>query len=176
MVRASSPSTAPIDSISPGSHVAPSALPQGTRAAVTRPAPSNADPRAPFGPSVTVIAGMPASGTPAIVHMSWPAVSVAFCSSDRPAMSLSMSTVAGAYGSVMDMLEGIATTHAIRRFRDEPVTDEQLATILFAATRAPSGSNRQPFRFLVFRDGEAAVAAKHLLGGTAPRVLVRQAK
>jgi nitroreductase len=69
----------------------------------------------------------------------------------------------------MDLLEGLATTRAIRRFRDEPVTDEQLATILFAATRAPSGSNRQPFRFLVLRDGEPAAQAKGLLGGAARR-------
>jgi nitroreductase len=36
--------------------------------------------------------------------------------------------------------------------------------MLFAATRAPSGSNRQPFRFLVLRDGAAAREAKALLG------------
>ena len=36
--------------------------------------------------------------------------------------------------------------------------------MLFAATRAPSGSNRQPFRFLVLRDGPAAIEAKALLG------------
>ena len=67
------------------------------------------------------------------------------------------------------LLEGIATTRAIRRFRDEPVTDEQLATILFAATRAPSGSNRQPFRFLVLRDGPRAVEAKRLLATAGQR-------
>ena len=32
------------------------------------------------------------------------------------------------------------------------------------ATRAPSGSNRQPFRFLVLRDGPRAVRAKAVLG------------
>ena len=36
--------------------------------------------------------------------------------------------------------------------------------MLFAATRAPSGSNRQPFRFLVLRDGPRAAEAKALLG------------
>jgi len=67
----------------------------------------------------------------------------------------------------MDALEALATTRAIRRYTDEPVTDEQLATILFAATRAPSGSNRQPFRFLVLRDGEPAAAAKALIAEAA---------
>ena len=65
----------------------------------------------------------------------------------------------------MDLLEGLATTRAIRRFSDEPVSDEDLATIFFAASRAPSGSNRQPFRFLVLRDGPKAKEAKALLGG-----------
>jgi nitroreductase len=62
------------------------------------------------------------------------------------------------------LLEGLATTRAIRRYTDDPVPDEDLATILWHAGRAPSGSNRQPFRFLVLRDGERAVAAKALLG------------
>jgi len=63
------------------------------------------------------------------------------------------------------LLEGLATTRAIRRFRPERVGDEDLAALLFAATRAPSGSNRQPFRFLVLRDGPRATEAKALLGG-----------
>src|SRR3954453_5362388 len=62
------------------------------------------------------------------------------------------------------LLEGLATTRAIRRFRPEPVADDDLAAVFFAATRAPSGSNRQPFRFLVLRDGPKARQAKELLG------------
>jgi nitroreductase len=62
------------------------------------------------------------------------------------------------------LLEGLATTRAIRRYTDDPIPDEDLASILWHAGRAPSGSNRQPFRFLVLRDGERAVAAKVLLG------------
>ena len=65
----------------------------------------------------------------------------------------------------MDLLDGIATTRAIRRYRPDPIPEEDLATILWHATRAPSGSNRQPARFLVLRDGPAAVEAKALLGG-----------
>lgn len=61
-----------------------------------------------------------------------------------------------------ELYEGLTTTRAIRRFSDESVSDEDLAAILFAATRAPSGSNRQPFRFLVLRDG--AEGAKALIG------------
>ena len=65
------------------------------------------------------------------------------------------------------LLEGLTTTRAIRRYRDEPVPEGVLRDILFAATRAPSGSNRQPFRFLVLTDGPAAVAAKALIGHAA---------
>ena len=62
------------------------------------------------------------------------------------------------------LLEGLVTTRAIRRYRPEPVPDQVLRDILFAATRAPSGSNRQPFRFLVLRDGPRAQQAKRLIG------------
>lgn len=64
----------------------------------------------------------------------------------------------------VELLEGLATTRAIRRFRDEPIPEEDLARILFAATRAPTGSNRQNFRFLVLTDGPRAIEAKALLG------------
>jgi nitroreductase len=67
------------------------------------------------------------------------------------------------------LYEGLLTTRAIRRFRDEPVTDDDLAAILFAATRAPSGSNRQPFRFVVLRRGPAAGEARRLLAEAARR-------
>lgn len=61
------------------------------------------------------------------------------------------------------LLTGLATTRAIRRLRPDPIPDADLATILWHATRAPSGSNRQPARFLVLRDGPAAAQAKALL-------------
>jgi nitroreductase len=70
----------------------------------------------------------------------------------------------------MDLLEGLVTTRAIRRYTDEPVTDQDLTTVLWAATRAPSGSNRQPFRFIVLRDGPQAAEARRLLGEAARRM------
>ena len=62
------------------------------------------------------------------------------------------------------LLEALATTRAIRRYTDAPIPDGDLESILWHAGRAPSGSNRQPFRFLVLRDGPNAVEAKSLLG------------
>lgn len=64
----------------------------------------------------------------------------------------------------MDLLDGIASTRAIRRYRPDPIPEDDLATMLWHATRAPSGSNRQPARFLVLRDGPGAVRAKAVLG------------
>lgn len=64
----------------------------------------------------------------------------------------------------LPLLEGLATTRAIRRYRPDPIPEADLAQILFAATRAPSGSNRQPARFVVLRDGPMAAQAKSLLG------------
>ncbi len=54
----------------------------------------------------------------------------------------------------MELIEGIMTLRAIRRFTDEPVTDEEIATCLSAAVQAPSGGNIQPWQFLVVRDLE----------------------
>jgi nitroreductase len=62
----------------------------------------------------------------------------------------------------VSLYEGLISTRAIRR-------DESLRDILFAATRAPSGSNRQPFRFIVLTTGDVARDAKQLIGAGARR-------
>ena len=69
----------------------------------------------------------------------------------------------------VSLYEGLLTTRAIRRYTDEPVPDEVLRDILFAATRAPSGSNRQPFRFIVLTTGRWPQEAKRLIGDGARR-------
>jgi nitroreductase len=66
--------------------------------------------------------------------------------------------------SGVDLLAGLATTRSIRRYRPDPIPTEDLNTILWAASRAPSGSNRQPFRFLVLTDGARARRVKSILG------------
>ena len=63
---------------------------------------------------------------------------------------------------IIPLLEGLATTRAIRRYKDEAIPEAHLRDILFSATRAPSGSNRQPFRFLVLTDSEKAAQPKPL--------------
>jgi len=54
----------------------------------------------------------------------------------------------------MELLEGIMTARAMRRFTDEPVTADQIWTCLRAAVQAPSGGNIQPYQFLVVTDPE----------------------
>lgn len=65
------------------------------------------------------------------------------------------------------LLEGLTSTRSIRRYSDRPVTAEQLRAVMFAATRAPTGSNRQPFRFVVLTDGPRALEAKRLIAKAA---------
>ena len=67
------------------------------------------------------------------------------------------------FNDTVGLLEGMATTRAIRRYLPEPIPDDVLRDIMFAATRAPSGSNRQPFRFMVFTDTEKSREVKSLI-------------
>ncbi|HEY5012432.1 MAG TPA: nitroreductase family protein [Acidimicrobiia bacterium] len=69
----------------------------------------------------------------------------------------------------LGLLEGLTTTRSIRRYRDEPVPTDALRAMLFAASRAPSGSNRQPFRFVVLTNSAIALEAKALIGVGARR-------
>jgi nitroreductase len=64
----------------------------------------------------------------------------------------------------VDFFDVVSTTRAIRRYRPDPIPESDLAQMFFAASRAPSGSNRQPFRFVVLRDGPRAAEARTLLG------------
>jgi nitroreductase len=51
----------------------------------------------------------------------------------------------------MNTMDAIAARRSIRQFKDLPVSDDVLETILKAGTQAPSGKNRQPWRFVVVR-------------------------
>src|SRR5213594_2204446 len=54
----------------------------------------------------------------------------------------------------ISLFEALRTCRTVRRLRPDPVPDELLRKVLTAATWAPSGGNRQPWRFLVVRDAE----------------------
>jgi nitroreductase len=55
---------------------------------------------------------------------------------------------------VSDFFDLALSQRACRKFTDEPVTDDDLARVLEAATHAPSAENRQPWEFVVVRDPE----------------------
>jgi len=54
----------------------------------------------------------------------------------------------------MDALETIFTRRSIRRYTGEPVTADELKTILEAGMNAPSANNRQPWHFVVVDERE----------------------
>jgi nitroreductase len=67
----------------------------------------------------------------------------------------------------MNTLDAIAARRSIRRFRDEPVSDEDLRTILAAAVQAPSGKNAQPWRFVVVQGEHRAEMVRLMRQGIA---------
>lgn len=58
----------------------------------------------------------------------------------------------------MDVYSAASTTRAVRRLRPDPIPDDVLERVFRAATWAPSGGNRQPWRMIAVRD--PAVKAK----------------
>ncbi len=54
----------------------------------------------------------------------------------------------------MDFYDVIRTRRSIRSFRTDNIEDQVLNRVLDAARVAPSGSNRQPWRFIVVKDRE----------------------
>lgn len=54
----------------------------------------------------------------------------------------------------MDAIEAMETCRAIRHLRPDPVSEELLKRVLYAATRAPSPGNSQGWDFVVVRDAE----------------------
>lgn len=77
----------------------------------------------------------------------------------------------------MDVKTAIMNRRSIRKYKQEPVTDELVEELLEAARMAPSGTNHQPWRFIVVRNQNvkqnlqaAAFNQKHI--SEAPVLLV----
>jgi nitroreductase len=49
----------------------------------------------------------------------------------------------------MDVFEAVRVRRSIRKYRPEAIADEKLQMIIEAARLAPSGGNRQPWRFIL---------------------------
>jgi nitroreductase len=54
--------------------------------------------------------------------------------------------------TTLELYEAMRTTRAVRKLRSDPIPDDVLRRVLTAASWAPSGGNRQPFRVIVVRD------------------------
>jgi nitroreductase len=54
----------------------------------------------------------------------------------------------------MDFLELVASRYSVRSYESRPVEQDKLDRVLEAVRLAPSGSNRQPWKFVVVRDPE----------------------
>jgi nitroreductase len=61
-------------------------------------------------------------------------------------------------GSDMDLFEVIDKRRSVRKYKPEPIANDDLKKILEAGRLAPSGGNRQPWSFIVVRDVETKKA------------------
>jgi nitroreductase len=52
----------------------------------------------------------------------------------------------------MDCIERVLSRRSIRRFKDEPVGEQVINSILEAGRRAPTATNQQPWHFVVARN------------------------
>jgi len=52
----------------------------------------------------------------------------------------------------MELYDAMSTLRAVRRLRPDPIPEDVLQRVLTAATWAPSGGNRQPWRAIVVRE------------------------
>jgi nitroreductase len=67
----------------------------------------------------------------------------------------------------LNTLEAIAGRRSIRRFKSDPLPDEVLEKILTAGIQAPSGKNRQPWRFVVVTGDKCVEMVQILRDGIA---------
>ena len=52
----------------------------------------------------------------------------------------------------VDLFEAMRTQRSVKRYKPDPVSDDDIRRILTAATWAPNGANAQPWEFIVIRD------------------------
>ncbi|WP_367277579.1 nitroreductase family protein [uncultured Alistipes sp.] len=73
-------------------------------------------------------------------------VKTAFFNQGSPSASIKEQTAEEA------VLDNLMTRTSIRAYRDRPVEDEKVETLLRAAMAAPSAGNKQPWKFVVIKD------------------------
>lgn len=79
----------------------------------------------------------------------------------------------------MDLIEAMTTQRAMRRLKPDPVDDDTLKRVLSLAIKAPTGSNKQGWEWIVVRDPAVKrklgrrLRAVHKLYGRAGRRVMR---
>jgi nitroreductase len=67
----------------------------------------------------------------------------------------------------MNTLDTIASRRSIRQFTNKPISEADLQKILTAACQAPSGKNRQPWRFVIVKEDQRPEVIRILREGIA---------
>jgi F420 biosynthesis protein FbiB-like protein len=67
----------------------------------------------------------------------------------------------------MNALEAIAARRSIRKFKSDPIPEQVVRAILQAAIQAPSGKNRQPWKFILVGEDRRAEMMKVMRMGMA---------
>ncbi len=80
-------------------------------------------------------------------------------------------------GWSMDFYEVIRTRRSVRSFKPDPIPEDVIKRVLEAARIAPSGSNRQPWKFILIKERSAKEEVAKLCHGQgfiaeAPLVIV----
>jgi nitroreductase len=70
-------------------------------------------------------------------------------------------------GTDNEVLAAMGTSRAVRRFRTDPVPAETIDALIWAATRAGSPENNQPWEFVVVTDPSVRAAIGELVGAAA---------
>lgn len=65
----------------------------------------------------------------------------------------------------METNEAIEGRRSIRKFKDQSVPESEIRALIEAATLAPSGKNRQPWRFVVVEEAERDEMVQIMRGG-----------
>lgn len=65
----------------------------------------------------------------------------------------------------MELKEAIKRRQSIRDYEDKPVPEDKLLKVLEAARLAPSGANRQAWKFVVVREGKRRQELARAAGG-----------
>lgn len=66
----------------------------------------------------------------------------------------------------MDILEALVTRRSIRKFTSEPVSEENLRTILRSGCYAPSANNKRPWHFIVVHNKDSMMVISNAFPGS----------